>query len=74
MCVTVKQKNLDLAAILSHLTLIFLNKLMMYGVVQQVYGVVSPDSVTLLQLILEIGSGVKVSTYLPVSQDLVTSF
>ncbi len=42
-------KDLHLAAIFSHRTLIFLNKLMMYGVVQQVYGVVSPDSVHMLE-------------------------
>ncbi len=42
-------KNLHLAAIYSHLTIIFLNKLMVYGVVQQVYGVVTPDSVIKLQ-------------------------
>ena len=37
--------NLHLAAIFSHLTIIFLNKLIMYGVVQQLYGFDSPDSV-----------------------------
>ncbi len=41
-----KMQNLHLAAMFSHLTIIFLNKLMVYGVVQQVYGVVSPDSVS----------------------------
>ena len=37
-------KSLHLAAIFSYLTLIFLNKLMVYGFVHQVYGVVSLDS------------------------------
>ncbi len=44
-CFNFDEKNLHLADIFSHHTLIFLNKLMMYGVVQQVYGVLSPDSV-----------------------------
>ncbi len=36
-----------LGKLFSHLTPIFFNKLMMYAVVQQVCGVVSPDSVVL---------------------------
>ena len=41
-----KKAGTHLAAIFSHLTIIFLNKLIVYGVVQQVYGVVTPDSVS----------------------------
>ena len=35
----------------SHLTIIFLNKLMVYGVVQQVYGVVTLDTVMVAYLV-----------------------
>ncbi len=42
-------KNLHLVAIFSHRNIIFLNKLMVYGVVQQVNGVVSPDRVFIVK-------------------------
>ncbi len=57
-------------AIFSHLTLIFLNKLMMFGVVHQVYGVVSPDSVILvgfLMIQLSVNGGNEAEVMLAVS-------
>ena len=53
-CTVLCRTTLDTLQV-SHLTIILLNKPMVYGVVHQVYGVVSSDSVVTLLMFVKMG-------------------